>query len=59
MVGQVTRAGMPSLEVTRWGEEVNGLDKTQLRKSVGAETAALLRPKKGDGVMFQQNRGDQ
>ena len=29
----------------RSAEEVNGLDDDGLRKSVGAETAALLRPK--------------
>ena len=29
----------------RSAEEVNGLDDDRLRKSVGADTAALLRPK--------------
>lgn len=44
----------------RSAEEVNGLDDYRLHKSVGSETAALLRPKtKGTGVMFQKNGGGQ
>ncbi len=40
----------------RSAEEVNGLDDERLRKSVGLETAVLLRPRiKGGGVMFQHN----
>lgn len=43
----------------RSAEEVDGLDDDQLRKSVGPETVALLRPITKGGGMFQRKEGGQ